>query len=437
MYDPILTMIDDVNSTSSTTAKVAILAKYKNDALVVWALKETYSTQIRHYVTGATLRKNLEKFSKFPDNIGHNRTLPEVMDLLSSRRMTGHSALILLTSWITSNRKYEDLVYRILDGNLKIRMDVRSINKAIPDCVPTFDVPLAETYTPDRQLDLREWYVSRKLDGVRCLAVFDEQGQCKLKSREGNDFETLGSLQRMLSARGYTNLVLDGEVCITDPQGGESFSAIQRQIGKKNHDIAEAVFLVFDMVPLSIFESGEGGIPYRERLSNLKDLLTTAPTPNFNTTTRVDLLHQEIVSDVDHLATWINRAADKKWEGLIIRKDTQWAGRRSLDMLKVKTFPDAEYVVLDVEMSRMRMFFDGVEKEVDALGAAWIRHKGTMVKVGSGWSQPERLFYFANPEQLIGRVLTVQYFEETTNITGGHSLRFPVVKAIHGVERTT
>jgi DNA ligase-1 len=64
-----------------------------------------------------------------------------------------------------------------------------------------------------------------------------------------------------------------------------------------------------------------------------------------------------------------------------------------------------------------------------------IEHKGNTVDVGSGFNLAERRRYYKNPEEILGKVVTVQYFEETTDQNGKHSLRFPVLKVIHGAER--
>jgi DNA ligase-1 len=36
---------------------------------------------------------------------------------------------------------------------------------------------------------------------------------------------------------------------------------------------------------------------------------------------------------------------------------------------------------------------------------------------------------------IVGKIITVQYFEETKNQDGGISLRFPTVKVVHGDQR--
>ena len=63
----------------------------------------------------------------------------------------------------------------------------------------------------------------------------------------------------------------------------------------------------------------------------------------------------------------------------------------------------------------------------------WIEHKGHKVKVGSGWTQDQRLQYMDG--SIVGKTITVQYFEETKNDKGGISLRFPTVKIVHGEKR--
>ena len=61
------------------------------------------------------------------------------------------------------------------------------------------------------------------------------------------------------------------------------------------------------------------------------------------------------------------------------------------------------------------------------LGALLVRYKqGNTVKVGSGLNKELRQEIWKDPDSYIGKIISVQYFEETTNQNGGLSLRFPV-----------
>ena len=70
---------------------------------------------------------------------------------------------------------------------------------------------------------------------------------------------------------------------------------------------------------------------------------------------------------------------------------------------------------------------------IEMLSQVWIEHKGYKVKVGSGWTHDQRLQYMDG--SIVGKIITVQYFEETKNDKGGISLRFPTVKIVHGDKR--
>ena len=71
------------------------------------------------------------------------------------------------------------------------------------------------------------------------------------------------------------------------------------------------------------------------------------------------------------------------------------------------------------------------------LSSVSIMHKDNKVSVGSGFSIDQRKYYYENPEMILGKEITVQYFEESQNQLGEYSLRFPVLKIVHGNKRDT
>jgi DNA ligase-1 len=101
-------------------------------------------------------------------------------------------------------------------------------------------------------------------------------------------------------------------------------------------------------------------------------------------------------------------------------------------MLKVKQFSDAEYKVIDVELGEMD---DGHGNKIKVLSKIIIEHKGNRVGVGSGFTIEERVGFYNNPEEIVGKEVTIKYFAESVNQNGGCSLRFPVIKSIHGEKR--
>jgi DNA ligase-1 len=106
------------------------------------------------------------------------------------------------------------------------------------------------------------------------------------------------------------------------------------------------------------------------------------------------------------------------------------------NLSKYKSFFDDEYEVIDTEMGPFRYVKDGAECEETMLSCVMINHKGYTVRVGSGFSIEQRQEFYKNPKKILGKVATVQFFEETKNQEGGISLRFPTFKFLHGSART-
>ena len=430
MLQELQNFVNESNETNSNTDKLAIIRKYADSPEVVRLLNYTYNSFKQYYVTSANCQKRSDLVSS------HNSyaTLFDLLDALADRAITGHQAIEAVNSFVNANRDYEELIWNVIDRNLKTRSTVSMINKVIPGCIPTFDVALANTYDEKskKKVNLKDgWYVSRKLDGVRCIAVVKANGDVNFFSRAGNEFETLGKIKEDLSQL-KMNIIFDGEICMMDEDGNEDFQGIIKEIKRKNHTIKRPKFMVFDMLSTNEFENKTSVRSFTERQTYQTQFFNIF-AENFRFTTA---LEQILIQDDQQLQDYIELAAKNKWEGLMIRKDAPYQGKRSDDILKIKKMHDAEYVVTDIEVGLHRVIVEGKEIEEEMLKNVYITHKGSKVQVGSGFSQEQRRHYYKYPEQIVGRTICVQYFEETQNQHGEQSLRFPVIKAVYDAERT-
>jgi len=415
-----------LKSTNSTNDKIDIIKEYNDDYIIKQVLKYTYSPFKQFHLTSTTVKKN----KKLEPREGYN-DLFYLLDALTKRTITGHEAIQSVKGYIQHMEEWQqDLVFCILDKNLKTRTGADLINKAIPGCVPTFKVALANSYDKQKRkvnFDTQTWFASHKLDGVRCLAMVDENGQCNFYSRQGKTFDTLDTLRKEIESLELTNVVFDGEVCVVNDNGVEDFQGIMKEIKRKDHTIKNPKYKIFDYLTLEEFDT-------QTSTRNLSLRLSTCVKPKLNC---VEMLEQWKVESDEHFQELAELATKNNWEGLILRKDCEYKGKRSNDLLKVKKFFDEEYVVKSIETSTHRIIVDGLEVEEEMLSNVVIEHKGCDVGVGSGFDQSERRTYFKNPELIIGKTITVQYFEETLNQDGCHSLRFPVVKHVYDGVRTT
>ena len=407
--------VDEMKATSSLIEKKVIIDSVKNDEFITNALNYTYDPYKKYYVTSKTCKKNHVL-------LGHSNTYGSIFTLLDDlldRVCTGHEAIANVNRFILENKQYEDLIFSIIDRNLEIRASDSVINKVIPDLIPTFDVALATKYEPKFcNFENEVWLASRKLDGVRCI-IRKEGDVVTAYSRQGNEFTTL---QKVLDdvADMDGNFVLDGEICLMDENGNEDFQGIMKQIKRKNHTIENPKYIIFDCLTLEEFDTKESDTKLSNRLIRLS-------LHQYDT---LSILDQIKIDNEQQLSEMIADADFNGYEGVMLRKDVGYEGKRSKNLLKCKKFFDAEYEVLDIEFDSHRVIREGKEVVIPMLANVWIEHKGYRVAVGSGWNQEQRIRYQASPEQLIGKTITVQYFEETKNQKGELSLRFPTVKHV-------
>jgi DNA ligase 1 len=415
MLEKLQKFVDEMKSTSSLNEKKVIIDSIKNNEFITSALNYTYDPYKKYYVTSKSCKKNsgLFKYNLYND-------LFNLLDDLSNRVITGHDSIAAVNGFVTANTKYKDLIFSIIDRNLEIRASDSVINKVISNLIPTFDVALATKYEP-RFCDFENevWLGSRKLDGVRCL-IRKEGNKVTAYSRQGNEFTTLQKVIDDVSMM-TNDFVLDGEICLMDENDNEDFQGIMKQIKRKDHTIKNPKYIIFDYLTLQEFDTKESD-------TKLSDRLIRLPLHQYDT---LSILEQINIDNEQQLSEMIADADANGYEGVMLRKNVGYEGKRSKNLLKCKKFFDAEYEVLDIEFDSHRVIREGKEVVIPMLANVWIEHKGYRVAVGSGWNQEQRIRYQANPEQLLGKTITVQYFEETKNQEGGISLRFPTVKHVY------
>ena len=419
-------MVEELSNTTSNNAKKEILEKHGTACPELLKLMEyIYSDYKKYYVTSKNCKKNSELCIK-----SAYTDVFQLLDNLDNRSITGHIALSHVNGFVSDHLKYADLIWKIIDRDMKCRVSTSLINKVFPNTIPVFKVALADSYKPG-MVNFEEdmWLCSRKLDGVRCLAIVEDD-DVKFYSRGGNEFLTLDNVKKDILKLNLNNVVLDGELCIVDKNGDEDFQSVMKEINRKNHTIENPLFQVFDFLTLDEFNSQNGEIELGMRLTFLRAALSSDSYKG-KPVEHLKVLEQLWVKDSDSFQVMFDEASKNKWEGLMIRKNVGYEGKRSKNLLKVKKFYDAEYIVKGIEFGDVRYIKEGVEVEEEMVSNITIEHKGNEVGVGSGFSMDERIKYFKNPELLMGKTVTIQYFEESKNKDGEHSLRFPVIKHVY------
>ncbi len=229
-----------------------------------------------------------------------------------------------------------------------------------PKSKPSVKAPpllLAETWNDS--IDPQGWLLSEKLDGVRCF--WDGK---QFLSRQGNRF-----FAPEWFTAGLPLEPLDGELWMGRKQFQRTVSIVRRQ--DAGNLWKEVRFLVFDA------PAHDG--PFEERIDLVK-LIMSMNKPAFAQAHQHELCH-----GTSHLNEMLAQIEARGGEGLMLRRPGSiYEAGRSSTLLKVKTFHDAEAVVLGHE--------PGSGRHRGRLGALLVAlANGTRFAVGSGLSDRERM----------------------------------------------
>lgn len=431
--------IEALSATNSNLDKVAVLREYPQLESLLGVILD------KHKPSGVT-RKALEAYkrTKFPRLSDRGKRFPKdvstMLDWLVERKVTGDDAKEMVWTLVERFPEYEDLILNVANKDLKTRLGQALYDQAFgsEDDIKTkyspalaFDIEKQMNYFQKSIQAGDRWFISRKCDGVRCQ--IHTTHPVVSKSRNGNVFKSLVHLNALVAKYVPQGFVLDCEICIINPDGSESFSEAVGAV-KRSEPMVRFHCIVFDILTKEEFESGSSMQIFSERYNRSPKILKPA-TEHCLPHQKISLLMQVPYTE-ESFQEWQNKVDEHGWEGLMLRKDTEYEGKRTKNLLKVKKFFTEEYVIEDLKYGPFRVIDPSTHKEtiIETVTAVGIRHKGFPVSVGSGFSLNQRQDMFDHPERYIGKTIAVQYFEETRT-NGSLSLRFPTFKHFYGSKR--
>lgn len=245
-------------------------------------------------------------------------------------------------------------------------------------------------------------------------------GKVKIFSRQGKRIEGLIDLEEELKE--LPSGCYDGELLLDkeDLPSKDLYRETVTVVNSKNDNKKNIVFNVFDFIPLKDFENRHSDLHCdRRKMQVYESLRNTEP----NWIRPVPILYRG-----EYNKEIVQKELDKQialeHEGVMVNiNDAPYEGKRTKNILKVKAMQDCDLKIIGFE--------EGTGKNKGTLGAIIVDYKGFEVKVGSGFTDEDRKYFWNNQNELLGRVITVQYFEETTNKKDNSlSLRFPVYKEL-------
>ena len=263
--------------------------------------------------------------------------------------------------------------------------------------------------------------VQRKLDGVRCLAWTDSNGDVMLMSRRNNPFYDLDHIRTEIKSLNLPpNIVLDGELYAHgDKMTFQKLAGLVRRhkvSGEDAKEVKKIRYHVYDMVDLN-----DRMKPFTDRHKFLVDTIGKSK-PQY-----LDVVENFTVGNVSEADKLHSKFVQEGYEGLMFRNmSSPYQGKRSAHLQKYKKFDDSEFEVIGYEEAQGK----------DAGTVIWIletptgeqfraRPKGTLAERARMFNEVSR-----KPETYIGKMMTIKYF----GLTDAGIPRFPIAIALRNYE---
>lgn len=258
--------------------------------------------------------------------------------------------------------------------------------------------PVMLAHPKPEDFDPKGWYASEKLDGVR--AYWDGK---RMISRAGNVFAA-----PKWFTEGWPDVPMDGEIFGGRGQFHETSGLVRRLVPHPGWK--KLVYFVFDL------PTHPG--TWQERQQALEQLVEQIHSPYLAAVPSIRVRSRK---HLDQILDTIEKAGG---EGvMIVDPKSRYVGARTRGLLKVKSFKDAEGVVVRHQ--------PGKGRHKGRLGALWVRDdEGREFKVGTGFTDEER----RRAKELYppGTVITYSFFERTPS----GKPRFPAFMRVRAEEPT-
>jgi len=396
-------VFDKIKDTASINEKINILKENDSELLrkILWyaydkrTVFDITSSQAKQYKSGI-----VEEF-------------PMIFDAIIQTSGRIEKQKIIMAFLQDRHPKIQKYFLNVLDKDLGIGLNIKSINKAFPELIPEFKLMLAQKQTKElfvRHFMGQRWaYVNIKIDGIRCVAVVsDTEKKVEFFSRDGatlTDFLTENIRNDILNNyEFFRGKRLDGEIYC------KHFQQLMTIVTRK--EISTEAIRVRDSARYAIFDQMTNEI-----LENRIQFISAMPEMTYIKPVKyikIECIYQLIF---DLSRKYIEKGA----EGIIVKHPKSlYEYKRSNNWLKFKNKESLDLTIIGTEAGETGSKYE------NCLGALILDYNGKELRCGSGFTDEERIKLWNEREKLIGKTAQISFMEKTKT----DSLRHPVFEVI-------
>ena len=446
MVDKELDIILDIMSKSGTNEKIDTIKQNEDNERLKQILFYTFNPLYVFGISSKKIEKELNMILPFETD-----DLLELLEYLKEHHTGSDMDIAVVQNFISKqDEKYKSVLTDIVTKSLTLGINAKSINKVWDNFIPDYEVQQGERLENniDKLIESgKQIIVTQKYDGQRCSARV-ENHKVTLYSRNGKFYEGLKELESELSQ--LDDGMYDGELLVNYKDERDE-NNIPKFIGKSDikfdKKILDIVYApmpskelfkktaslvnsdepnklnvniwLYDMTPLENFDKMEDyDVPVEVRKKELHDRVEkiSDKAPHLK---QVEFLYEGNF-DNTKIENMLKQVVSLKQEGMMINVyGSPYEFERSKNMLKVKQMYPVDLRVVDV--------LEGSGANKGKVGALVVNYKGNPLKVGSGLTKEQREKFWEDKSLILGKIITIKYFEETTNKKNNEkSLRFPI-----------
>lgn len=338
---------------------------------------------------------------------GKTTKAPEIWIKVGKAGRTHREQTILQYNHLV--KEYTDKAYKIVEKHpdeytLEELQEIYGDVKMRGDTIKPMLAKQESAVTNRKIFEDRDWYGSRKVNGVRSLIFYDGKDvRTASRGAINYDIAIYHIINHPLVKQFFKNhptAILDGEIY----KFGESLNKISGicRSQKTLDDGKDLEFYWYDIADLDL--------SFSERYSLMQEWSKELQLSEFDperylpdNILHIQLLPHLLVKGFNSMKDLHDKYVSEGWEGLVVRqaKSKYKPGTRSNDWIKIKIYIDAEYPIVGLS--------EGLREE----DMCFILEtpNGQRFNCKPMGDREQKHWYHEHIDELIGKMLTIKYFE--------------------------